>query len=41
MVIPRSLSSGALSIFSNATASPVPNRLFNTDVIAAVHVVLP
>ena len=38
MVIPRSLSSGALSMLSKATASPVPKRLFNTVVIAAVNV---
>ena len=35
-MIPRSLSSGALSIISNATASPVPNLTFNVFVIAAV-----
>ena len=41
MVIPLSLSSGALSIISKATASPVPSLVFKVLVIAAVRVVLP
>ena len=40
-MIPLSLSSGALSIFSNATASPVPSLALRVLVIAAVKVVLP
>jgi hypothetical protein len=40
MVIPRAFSSGALSIWSYAFASP-PYFFDSTDVIAAVNVVLP
>jgi hypothetical protein len=40
MVIPLSLSSGALSIFAKSTASP-PNTSAATFVKAAVSVVLP
>jgi hypothetical protein len=40
IVIPRAFSSGALSIWSYARASP-PNFFESTSVIAAVSVVLP